>query len=170
MSTKPVALIYDFDKTLATSDMQNFKFIKDLGMDVDEFWNLTSIFSEKNHCERILSYLYVMIEECKKRNIALTEEYLMSLGQYVDYYEGVLSWFDRINEYGEKLGVEVEHYIISSGNREIIKGTKILLNLPMKKQDICIYVRAMESSLQEDTALRWMRFMKQKMPFTWTAI
>lgn len=126
MSTKPVvALIYDFDKTLATSDMQNFKFIKDLGMDVDEFWNLTSIFSEKNHCERILSYLYVMIEECKKRNIALTEEYLMSLGQHVDYYEGVLSWFDRINEYGEKLGVEVEHYIISSGNREIIKGTKI---------------------------------------------
>jgi len=126
MSKKPVvALIYDFDKTLATSDMQNFKFIKDLGMDVDDFWNLTSIFSEKNHCERILAYLYVMIEECKKRNIPLTEEYLMSLGQYVDYYEGVLSWFDRINEYGAEKGIEVEHYIISSGNREIIKGTKI---------------------------------------------
>ena len=108
MNKKPVvALIYDFDKTLATSDMQNFKFIKDLGMDVDDFWNLTSIFSEKNHCERILAYLYVMIEECKKRNIPLTEEYLMSLGQYVDYYEGVLSWFDRINEYGAEKGIEV---------------------------------------------------------------
>jgi len=122
---KIVAIIYDFDKTLTTTDMQNFKFIKDLNMTVSEFWGLCDEFSTKNHCERILSYLYVMIEECKKRGIPLTEQYLNSLGKYVDYYEGVSDWFDRINKYGEERGVQVEHYIISSGNREIIKGTSI---------------------------------------------
>ena len=122
---KIVALIYDFDKTLATNDMQGFKFIPDLGMTENEFWSLTSRFSEENHCEKILSYLYVMMIECKKKGIALTEEYLNSLGAYVQYYEGVLTWFDRINAYGKEKGVIVEHYIISSGNREIIKGTKI---------------------------------------------
>lgn len=122
---KNVALIYDFDKTLAISDMQNFKFIENLGMSVDEFWNLTSKFCEENHCERILGYLYVMMRECKNKGIDLTEEYLMSLGKYVQYYEGVLTWFDRINQYGKEKGVNVEHYIISSGNREMLKGTKI---------------------------------------------
>ncbi len=123
---KPIiALIYDFDKTLATSDMQNFKFISDLGMTNEEFWIKTTEFSENNHCEKILSYLFMMMNECKKKNIKLTEEYLNSLGKYITYYEGVLTWFDRINEYGEKKGVKIEHYIISSGNREIIKGTKI---------------------------------------------
>lgn len=126
MQEKPIiAIIYDFDKTLATSDMQNFKFIENLGMTPAEFWGITSDFSQKNHCERILSYLYVMMIECKKKNIPLTEEYLNSLGQYIDYYEGVLTWFDRINQYGEEHNVAIEHYIISSGNREILKGTKI---------------------------------------------
>lgn len=125
MKQKIIALIYDFDKTLATTDMQNFKFIPNLGMTPDEFWNLTSEFSEKHSCERIAAYLYVMMDLCRKKNIPLTEEYLNSLGKYCNYFEGVLTWFDRINAYGEERGVKIEHYIISSGNREILKGTKI---------------------------------------------
>lgn len=126
MTEKPiVAIIYDFDKTLSTSDMQNFRFIENLGMTTSEFWSKTDEFSKRNHCEKILSYLFVMMDECRKRNIPLTEEYLNSLGKYVNYFEGVLTWFDRINAYGETRGVQIEHYIISSGNREILKGTKI---------------------------------------------
>lgn len=122
---KVVALIYDFDKTLAISDMQNFKFIQNLGLEIGEFWEKTNQFSIEHHCEKILAYLYVMMEECKNRNIPLTEDYLKSLGSYVVYYEGVLSWFDRINQYGKDRGVKIEHYIISSGNKEIIEGTRI---------------------------------------------
>ncbi len=122
---KIVALIYDFDKTLVTTDMQNFKFIEDLGLTKQEFWDLADKFASTNHCERILAYLYVMIIECKKRNIKLSNEYLNSLGKYVEYFDGVTTWFDRINKYGKEKGVKVEHYIISSGNREIIKGCSI---------------------------------------------
>ncbi|MDF2950088.1 MAG: hypothetical protein K0R07_2137, partial [Sedimentibacter sp.] len=38
---------------------------------------------------------------------------------------GLDTWFDRINHYGDELGVVVEHYIISSGLKEIIEGTSI---------------------------------------------
>ena len=34
-------------------------------------------------------------------------------------------WFDRINEYGKKLDLDVEHYIISAGYEEILYGCKI---------------------------------------------
>ena len=122
MKEKVLAIIYDFDKTLATKDMQNFKFIENLGMSNAEFWEKTGQFSKDHHCERTLAYLFMMMDQCKKKNIPLTEEYLNSLGQSIEYYEGVLSWFDRINEYGKSRGVAVEHYIISSGNREILKG------------------------------------------------
>lgn len=125
MGNKTLALIYDFDKTLAVKDMQNFKFIPDLGMTPGEFWGITQNFANEHSCERTLAYLFVMIDEARKKGITITYEYLKSLGEYCEYYDGVLTWFDRINEYGKQKGIDVEHYIISSGNREIIKGTAI---------------------------------------------
>ena len=138
MKEKVLAIIYDFDKTLATKDMQNFKFIENLGMSNAEFWEKTGQFSKDHHCERTLAYLFMMMDQCKKKNIPLTEEYLNSLGQSIEYYEGVLSWFDRINEYGKSRVVAIEHYVISSGNREILKGTKIASKF--KKIFACSYV------------------------------
>ena len=35
------------------------------------------------------------------------------------------TWFKRINKYGKKLGLEVEHYIISSGMKEIIENVTV---------------------------------------------
>ncbi|MBQ9580450.1 MAG: HAD family hydrolase, partial [Lachnospiraceae bacterium] len=46
-------------------------------------------------------------------------------GSKVELYKGVDTWFKRIREYGEANGVKVEHYIISSGLKEMIEGTGI---------------------------------------------
>ena len=124
--TKPkIGILYDFDKTLCTTDMQEYRFIKNLNMDSDDFWNETAKTTNTHEVERILSYMFVMIRECKKRGIRMTEEYLNECGRNVELFDGVATWFDRINEFGEQLGVEIEHYIISSGTYEIIQGTPI---------------------------------------------
>ena len=94
-------------------------------MTPSEFWGAAADLTSKYEVEKILSYMCVMIRKCKEKGIKLTEEYLRSCGENVVLFKGVSSWFDRINEYGESLGVTIEHYIISSGTYEIIQGTPI---------------------------------------------
>lgn len=126
MRKKPiVALLYDFDKTLCNEDMQNYAFIPDLNMTPSEFWSETEKFGEKENMERILAYMYMMVSKAKAKGIHFSKKYLRSLGATIKYYKGVTTWFKRINEYGNSLGLEVEHYIISSGVKDIIEGCEI---------------------------------------------
>lgn len=125
MAKLTIGIMYDFDKTLCTTDMQNYDFIKNLGITPEEFWEEAGVNTMSNSMDKILSYLYLMMKKCKEKGIPLTEEYLNSLGSSIVYYRGVQSWFDRINAYGASLGVNIEHYVISSGVKEIIEGTSI---------------------------------------------
>ena len=125
MNKPTIGILYDFDKTLCTTDMQEYDLIKNLGMTPSEFWGAAAEITKKHEVEKILAYMFVMIQKCKEKGIKLTEEYLRSCGQHVELFNGVLTWFDRINEYGRSQGVEIEHYIISSGTYEIIQGTPI---------------------------------------------
>ena len=117
--------MYDFDKTLSTTDMQNYSFIPNLGLTPEEFWGATGDFSARTGVERILSYMFMMIKESKDKNIKLTKEYLRECGKNIEFYPGVETWFERINKYGEEHGVEVQHFLVSSGTKEIVEGCKI---------------------------------------------
>ncbi len=125
MPKPTIGILYDFDKTLCTTDMQEYSFIKNLGMSSSEFWGEAAEITKKHEVEKILAYMFVMIKKCKEKGIPLTEEYLRRCGENVVLFKGVSTWFDRINEFGESMGVNIEHYIISSGTYEIIKGTPI---------------------------------------------
>ena len=126
MEKRPiVAFLYDFDKTLCTTDMQNYAFIPSLGMTPAEFWPVANSFGSANRMDGILAYMYTMISESEKRNMPLTREKLVNMGRDIVLYPGVEDWFRRINAFGEELGVQVEHYVISSGLREIIEGSSI---------------------------------------------
>ena len=120
-----LAIMYDFDKTLSTTDMQNYSFIPNLGLKPEEFWDATTVFTNKEGVERILSYMYMMIKMAKDRGIKLTREYLRNCGKNIEFFKGVDTWFKRINAYGLKKGVKVEHYLVSSGTKEIIEGCSI---------------------------------------------
>ncbi len=128
MAKPIVAIMYDFDKTLSTTDMQNYTFIPNLGMSPEEFWGATTDFTNKTGCERILSYMYMMIAKAKEKGIKITREYLKECGKNIKFYPGVSTWFKRINEYGESKGVQVEHYLVSSGTIEIVEGCSIYDN------------------------------------------
>ena len=125
MAKPIIAIMYDFDKTLSTTDMQNYDFIPNLGMTPEQFWGSTTDFTVKEGVERILSYMYMMIKCAKEKGIKLTREYLHECGKNIKFYPGVTSWFRRINEYGESKGVIVEHYLVSSGTKEIVEGCQI---------------------------------------------
>ena len=125
MNKPIVAIMYDFDKTLSTQDMQNYSFIPKLGLTPNEFWGRTSRYTEEKGVERILAYMYAMVKIAKEKNIELTREFLQECGKNIDFFPGVEEWFDRINKYGEENGVIVEHYLVSSGTKEIVEGSKI---------------------------------------------
>ena len=117
--------MYDFDKTLCTRDMQEYTFIPSVGMKAEEFWQWSNVVSTTEGMDSILAYMYCMIEKTRETGIPLTREALVACGEDVEYHPGVEGWFDRINRYAEETGVEVEHYVLSSGLKEIIEGTSI---------------------------------------------
>lgn len=126
MRQKPiVAVLYDFDKTLCTTDMQDYAFIPSLGMTPAEFWAEANDFGRENRMDGILAYMYTMIREAGKKNLPFTRVDLVEKGRGIVLFPGVADWFSRINAYGAEQGVEVEHYVISSGLREIIEGSSI---------------------------------------------
>ena len=135
MKRTKLALVYDFDKTLSPKDMQEFHLIRSLGYDnPGDFWAECDKFAKKNNCDGIISYMYLTY--LKAGN--LTKKQLLEEGRYIELYKGVKSWFKRINEYGKKHNVDVEHYVISSGLTDIIMGTEIADEF--KKVYACTYV------------------------------
>lgn len=122
--TPIVALIYDFDHTLSPKDMQEFSFLPGLSVDAGDFWASCRACAVKHQMDGVLAYMYRMVEVARGK-LRLTRETLGTLGEAIEYFPGVVDWFPRINRIGETCGVTVEHYIISSGLKEIIDGSKI---------------------------------------------
>lgn len=120
-----IAFLYDFDKTLCTTDMQNYAFIPGLGMTPAEFWAEANGFGRRHRMDGILAYMYIMLREAERRDRPFTREDLVEKGRGIELFPGVEDWFRRINAFGETQGVQVEHYVISSGLREIIEGSSI---------------------------------------------
>lgn len=126
MSDLPiVAIMYDFDRTLCTKDMQDYSFIPSLGMTEGEFWQYSNSLGQREHMDSILAYMYAMVKISKDKNIPLLRQNLVDMGKNVELFKGVEGWFDRITEFGIANGMQIEHYVISSGMKEIIEGTPI---------------------------------------------
>ena len=125
MSKPIIAIMYDFDKTLCTRDMQEYTFIPSVGMEPNEFWTHTSKVAAEEVMDSILAYMYCMVEASHQSGNPLTRESLVACGKDIEYHPGVEGWFERINRYAEEVGIEVEHYVLSSGLKEIIEGTSI---------------------------------------------
>jgi len=122
---KPVvAICYDFDKTLSPDDMQAQGYIQSVKYEVNNFWTRSNCLAEDNEMDENLAYMLTM-KQTARGNLVLNKKTLMDCGKKVKLYRGVETWFKRIREYGNNQGVIIEHYIISSGLKEMIEGTKV---------------------------------------------
>ncbi len=126
MKRKPiVALIYDFDGTLSPGNMQEFGFIQAVGKTPKEFWTMSDGLAAGQDASNVLSYMKMMFDEARKNGITLRRSDFRKFGRHIELFEGVKDWFRLVNEYGAAHGVRVEHYINSSGLKEIIEGSPI---------------------------------------------
>ncbi len=120
-----VAIVYDFDGTLSAGNMQEFSFIPELGVTAEEFWGASDELARAQDGDSVLAYMSQMMEMAKARGIKLTRENFRRWGSDIKLFDGVEQWFSRINEYGRERGIKIQHYVNSSGLREMIEGTSI---------------------------------------------
>lgn len=119
-----LAICYDFDKTLSPEDMQAQGYIQSLGLTVSKFWEESNDLAKEHEMDKNLAYMWKMVEE--SRGIFYnSKEKLASDGSKIEFFPGVQEWFSRINSYGLEHGICIEHYVISSGLKEMIEGTSI---------------------------------------------
>ena len=126
LQTTTMAIVYDFDGTLAPGRMQDRQFIPDtLMMDVTQFWQEVNQTSRDHEADPILTYMYAMLQKCRDAGVRVTREDLAVRSGETHFYPGVDRWFGRNNRYAQKRGIQLQHYCISSGNAEIIEATPI---------------------------------------------
>lgn len=126
MKKKPiVALIYDFDGTLSPGNMQEFGFIQAVGKTPEEFWKMSDGLAAGQDASNVLSYMKMMFDEARKNDITLRRSDFRKFGKHIELFQGVKEWFKLVNDYGDAHGVKIEHYINSSGLKEIIEGSPV---------------------------------------------
>ena len=124
---RPLAVFaYDFDGTLAPGNMQEHAFIPDeLGMSHAEFWAETQALAEAQRGDGILAYMHLMLEKAREKGLELTLDSWRKRGASLRLFPGVEDWFERQDARAAALGLDLRHFIISSGNRELIEGSPI---------------------------------------------
>lgn len=121
----PMAICYDFDETLSPGNMQEYGFMDSLGTTPKKFWVKSNNFAKENSADINLAYMKRMLDEAKAKDVPFNKQAFCDYGKSVKLFDGVKEWFPRINKYGKEHNIDVKHYIISSGLKEIIECTDI---------------------------------------------
>lgn len=131
-----IALIWDFDKTIAKDTMLQL-LLKKYGINEAEFWvennSLIKKYKEKGikvskdtiYLNQILTYVE------QGRFDGLNNAVLRELGKEINFFEGIPEFFHDVKSLIEesdkykKYHVKLEHYIVSTGLAEMIKGSAV---------------------------------------------
>lgn len=136
MARASVAIVYDFDGTLAPGNMQERGFIPAIGMGIPDFWREVKRLAREHEGDEILAYMSLMLRRAESNEVQVRKRDFEEFGRRLKLFAGVedyqdskgvdhLGWFDRINVYGQTSNLNIQHFIISSGLREMIQGTTI---------------------------------------------
>jgi len=131
-----LACVWDFDKTLCPGYMQTPLF-KAFGVDEELFWKetnqLPALYARKGiRTSKDSVYLNHLLSYVKSGAMkGLTNRRLRELGAEIELCPGLPAFFpalkDFVRDLGRKHNVEValEHYVISTGLAEMIRGTAL---------------------------------------------
>ncbi|MBO0764734.1 MAG: haloacid dehalogenase-like hydrolase [Hyphomicrobiaceae bacterium] len=126
---KTIALVYDFDGTLSPRPMQEYAFLPQIGADAPAFWAESNALAKRERADPLITYMHLLYRKAKAKGIRIDRADLVAQGQHVELFPGVEGWFDAIAGYvkshAQSHGVQLRHYLVSSGLKEIVEGTSI---------------------------------------------
>ena len=120
-----ISICYDFDGTLIRGNMQENSFLPDVGQKPSDFWAQVRDHAKNHDMDEVLAYMHLMTEAAKNADQPFNLKALRNHGKKLDLFPGVATWFSRINGFCRDAGATVEHFVISSGLREMIEGSEI---------------------------------------------
>jgi len=123
-----IAIVYDYDQTLSPSYMQDEVVFPTFGIDGASFWRRCSELVRDQGYDNELAYMKVLLDTLEMDRPTQTE--LRSLGKKLNFYNGLPEMFDQfrenlLTEEQRSHGISVEHYIISSGMKVLIEGSRL---------------------------------------------
>lgn len=176
MEQNIIAVIWDFDKTLIPGYMQEPIF-KDYDINAKEFWKevneLPKQYDEKGiRINKDTIYLNHIIT-CVRQGIfkGLNNKKLREYGKELKFYDGVPEIFEDLKNIIEKeekyktFSIQLEHYIVSTGITEMIKGSKIfkyvdgIWGCEFIEDPILSKLKGEDHKLKEDDSLSQIGYM-----------
>ena len=128
-----IAVIWDFDRTLSPHYMQEPLF-EAYGVDESSFWrevNELPAYYERAgvHVQRDTCYLGHLLSYVRAGKFHdLTNAKLRELGRHIRFFPGIPELFDNLNRVlpaYQDLGLILEHYVVSTGIAEMVRGSAI---------------------------------------------
>jgi hypothetical protein len=123
-----IALIYDYDQTLSPIYMQEEAIFPVFGISSEKFWRRSAQLVKDEGYDSELAYMKVMLDSLEMDRP--TNEELRKLGEKLTFYKGLPEMFQEFKEdllFTEHTtyGIAVEHYIVSSGLKAILDGSRL---------------------------------------------
>lgn len=124
------AMVYDFDGTLAQGNLQECSFIPKMNISREDFWGEVKRRTREEDGDEILVYMHLMLEKAREARETVSKSMLQEHGRSAKLFPGLEggAWFTRINSFANSLGLDLLHYVVSSGIEEMIRGCPIQQN------------------------------------------
>ncbi len=122
-----IGLVYDFDQTLSPGYMTDEVIFPHFGINGAQFWKRTDALVDEQGYDPELAYLKTLLD-CLTPDPPTNAE-LHALGAKLRFFPGLPDFFPEIHATLKPehvaLGIRIEHYIISSGLKELLDGSAV---------------------------------------------
>lgn len=108
----PIAIVFDYDKTLSPRHMQEDALFATFGIDAARFWSECDAMPDY---DRELAWMYHLLDHPKIRSLTRAE--LVALGRHLVFHPGLPEMFDELKG--------ADFYIVTSGLMELLEGSAL---------------------------------------------
>jgi hypothetical protein len=123
-----IAIVYDYDQTLSPNYMQDEALFPHFGINPKSFWERCNELVTSEGYDNELAYMKAILDYLGMDRP--TNAQLRELGTKMNFYPGLPEMFEEFRKglltpEHEAHGITVEHYIISSGLKVLIEGSRL---------------------------------------------